>query len=458
MIRKYGAKIVWIGRRKIDNIIQAKIDRLSALGNPPVYISADASKYKDLEQAHQWIKREFKSINGVVQSAFGVMDKSLLNMDEILFREGLKSKIDASVMTAKVFEKENLDFLILFSSISSFSTDPGKGSYVAGNVFEDSFAHWLSSEKALNVKVINWGYWGEIGSGLLMPQYVKMNIGQSGIGVIDPGFAMNALDELMAGPAVQIAIMKTTKPPAAEVDAAEIKGGISRLEIEKNPDLLRERSIGYIKKIISGTLKIPLNMINSAEPMEKYGINSILIVQMTNNLRKIFGDDISSTLFFEHKTIDALTGYFLDYRREELVKLLGNGEGYNKAGKPAETGLQIMPVNMGRFSGRFAASLKDSKAYSPVAIIGMSGRFPGAKDINEYWENLKGGKDSITEIPADRWKLEGFYAQGKQKAVETMKSYSKWGGFIEGFADFDPLFFHIAPLDALNMDPQERIL
>ena len=61
------------------------------------------------------------------------------------------------------------------------------------------------------------------------------------------------------------------------------------------------------------------------------------------------------------------------------------------------------------------------------------------------------------EIPEERWPLEGFYHPDRQEAVAQGKSYSKWGGFIEGAAEFDPLFFNISPREALGMDPQERL-
>jgi acyl transferase domain-containing protein len=81
-----------------------------------------------------------------------------------------------------------------------------------------------------------------------------------------------------------------------------------------------------------------------------------------------------------------------------------------------------------------------------IAIIGMSGRFPQAETLDGYWENLKTGKDCITGVPEDRWPLEGFYHSDPEQAVLRGKSYSKWGGFLEGFAEFDPLFFNISPL------------
>jgi acyl transferase domain-containing protein len=92
-----------------------------------------------------------------------------------------------------------------------------------------------------------------------------------------------------------------------------------------------------------------------------------------------------------------------------------------------------------------------------IAIIGMSGRYPHANNLHEFWENLQNGRDCISEIPGERWSLSGFYEADQEKAVEEGKSYSKWGGFIDGFADFDPLFFNISPREATNMDPQERL-
>nr|WP_040908145.1 polyketide synthase [Streptomyces griseoflavus] len=92
-----------------------------------------------------------------------------------------------------------------------------------------------------------------------------------------------------------------------------------------------------------------------------------------------------------------------------------------------------------------------------VAVIGMSGRFPMARNLREFWENLATGRDCVTEIPEDRWPLEGFYHPDRDEAVAAGLSYGKWGGFLDGFDEFDPLFFAISPQEAMSMDPQERL-
>lgn len=85
----------------------------------------------------------------------------------------------------------------------------------------------------------------------------------------------------------------------------------------------------------------------------------------------------------------------------------------------------------------------------------MSGVFPKAANIDEYWRNLEEGKDCITEVPADRWDWREYYGDPLNEANKTNV---KWGGFIDGVADFDPLFFGISPLEAEQMDPQRRLL
>lgn len=89
-----------------------------------------------------------------------------------------------------------------------------------------------------------------------------------------------------------------------------------------------------------------------------------------------------------------------------------------------------------------------------IAVIGFAGRFPKAKDADEYWENLREGKDCITEVPLSRWDPQEHYCPERQKPGYT---YNKWGGFIEGIDLFDPLFFNIPPREAERMDPQQRL-
>ncbi|HYM61875.1 MAG TPA: beta-ketoacyl synthase N-terminal-like domain-containing protein [Thermoanaerobaculia bacterium] len=91
----------------------------------------------------------------------------------------------------------------------------------------------------------------------------------------------------------------------------------------------------------------------------------------------------------------------------------------------------------------------------PIAIIGMSCRFPGAADCGALWEILRDGRDVIAEIPSDRWDVERYYAP---PPVVRGRMSTRWGGFIDGVDQFDAEFFGISAREAMFMDPQQRVL
>ncbi|TCS93645.1 non-ribosomal peptide synthetase [Hazenella coriacea] len=208
VIRSYQAHVIWMGRRKKDEVIQAKLDRLATLGPAPIYIEADASDPDTMQQAYREIKNKYSQINGIIHSAIVLLDQSLANMDEERFKKVLATKVDVSVCMAQVFRKEPLDFAMFFSSIQSFAKAAGQSNYAAGCAFKDAFAHRLSYEWPCAVKVMNWSYWGSVG--VVASQEYQQRMTQAGIGSIEPPEAMEALERLLSGPLDQLVMMKTT--------------------------------------------------------------------------------------------------------------------------------------------------------------------------------------------------------------------------------------------------------
>src|SRR5690606_6354930 len=89
-----------------------------------------------------------------------------------------------------------------------------------------------------------------------------------------------------------------------------------------------------------------------------------------------------------------------------------------------------------------------------IAVIGMAGRFPGARDVETFWRNLAEGRDCITEVPSERWDHAAFFDRDLNKAGKT---YCKWGGFLDGIDRFDAAFFRIPPGEADLLDPQAKL-
>ena len=167
--------------------------------------------------------------------------------------------------------------------------------------------------------------------------------------------------------------------------------------------------------------------IEPERPFKDVGLDSMGAVELRNRLNRVTGLRMSATMVFDHPTPLAIAQRILG----ELVEVA----------EPAA-----------------AAPRPRRKAVDePLAIVGMSCRYPGgANSPEQLWEIVAAGADGITDFPTDRdWNLDELYDPDFEHPGTT---YARMGGFIEGAGDFDAGFFAIGPNEARAMDPQQRWL
>lgn len=208
---------------------------------------------------------------------------------------------------------------------------------------------------------------------------------------------------------------------------------------------LLERALQVLVRSISKILKLTSSEIHLESAWNDFGFDSVTFIQLAEHVKADFGIEINPALFFEYKTPNRFAAFLVEKYPEHLET------GTRKPPRPVESRSPKMapePLRGSRF-------YSEQRYHEPIAIVGISGKFPGACDLDEFWDNLLEGKDCITEIPKDRWEWRDYFGDPKREANKTDV---KWGGFLDTVADFDPLFFGISPREAPYIDPQARLL
>ncbi|WP_434090035.1 beta-ketoacyl synthase N-terminal-like domain-containing protein, partial [Micromonospora purpureochromogenes] len=163
------------------------------------------------------------------------------------------------------------------------------------------------------------------------------------------------------------------------------------------------------------------------QAFNEIGFDSLAAVELRNRLNAATGLRLTATLVFDYPNPRALAGHLV----EKLLDL-------RPAAEPVRTAVRAVPDE-------------------PIAIIGMSCRYPGGvSSPEELWRLVAEGVDAIGEFPADRgWNVDELYDPEPGRSGRTS---TKEGGFLYDAALFDPDFFGISPREASAMDPQQRLM
>ena len=456
--------LILTGRSELNESKKTHIEELKNTGSRIEYKQADVSQKQDVINLINFIKQEFGNLNGIIHSAGIIKDNFIIKKTKDEFEKVLAPKVSGLTNLDEASKDFKLDFFVVFSSGSGVFGNAGQADYACANAFMDAYAEYRndlvrSEKRSGKTLAIDWPLWKEGGMQIdketekMMRQSTGMTAmkTQTGIDAFYKGLSLSEFRIIVAEgmPALMRLKLIDDKPDR------NIELPVTEFEVDSS--LLFNKIKQMLIKNISDLLKVKSGDIDIEVEFNEYGFDSISLTQFANILNEKYKLELSPTLFFEYSTIS----HFAKYLNDEHKSIFASEFAMKTELKVSESfkdESEIKPELKNRRS-RFTTSLSAPKSETietePVAIIGISGKFPMAEDIDEFWKNLVEGKNCITEIPGDRWDWKKYYGDPLK---EKNKTNIKWGGFIDGIGDFDPLFFGISPREAELMDPQQRLM
>nr|WP_091294773.1 type I polyketide synthase [Amycolatopsis xylanica] len=434
--------LVLTSRRGIDAPgaleLQHELEDLGATVTIAACDVSDRSALATLIAAHP--------LTGVVHAAGILDDATLASQSAERFDKVLRPKADAAFYLHELTAEAGLKAFVLFSSAAGTLGGSGQANYATANVFLDSLAQHRRAA-GLPAVSLPWGPWAEVGGMADQLSDADLDrLARAGTPAIVPAEGVALFDAALRTdaalvlpirldlgalrnqgsliPAILTGLVRVPNRQAAKagsITAGGLETRLAGLDEAGRDRLLLE----LVTKHVAGVLgHSSADAIEPDKAFSDLGFDSLAALELRNHLHADTGLRLPATLVFDYPSSRAVVGY--------LKQALG---GAAKAVTVTTT------------------AVADDE---PIAIVSMACRFPEIKNPEELWQFLMAGNDSVSSFPLDRgWDIENLYDPEPGKPGKT---YSKFGGYMHEAGEFDAAFFDISPREAMEMDPQQRIL
>ncbi|WP_169338146.1 type I polyketide synthase [Nocardia vinacea] len=447
LVAEHGVRrLLLVSRRgRAAEGVAELVAEISALGAEVDVAACDVSDRAALETVLAAIPAAFP-LSGVVHSAGVVDDGTIETLTGEQVDRVFEPKVDGAWLLHDLTRAAELSAFVVFSSVAGVAGSPGQGNYAAANAFADAVVR-LRRQAGLPGVAVAWGPWhagsgmtGELGAAGLA------RLRRLGFRPIADAEGLALFDAaLTAGSGVVVGAQFDSAGLAAQAEAGALPKILSPLVTAAAPARRQtgtpvgrlasasaaeraEVALAIVREQAAAVLGHASDAaIDVALPFTELGFDSLAGVEFRNRLTKATGLALPSTLVFDYPSAHAVATF--------IVSKLDDAPSTERRPK---------------------RSARRARADEPIAIVGMSCRYPGGvASPDQLWELVASGTDAITPFPSDRgWDLERLFDSDPDKPGTT---YVREGGFLTDVSAFDAGFFGISPREATAMDPQQRL-
>lgn len=331
MLAENGAgNIILIGRSAPKEQVLLKIEELRMKGVNIITAFADVSDYDALKSIIETIDST-TPLKGVFHMAGLLDDSAIANLTSEQFYKVLSPKIAGAINLHELTKNLDLDVFVLFSSSTVLFGSPGQAAYVSANAFMDALAY---KRRQLNLPAqsIQWSTISDAGMAAFDDNKTKRLL-EEGILPLTTKEATStyqfiAYDEHPTIGAFQIDVLKwqqtylsakanpyfsqLTKDAVIQYQTNAAVTFREELLMLNDNQLAENKVEEKLKEMISKTTKIHPDKITSSSTFKSLGVDSLMSIQLKNQLEKTFELSLSVTAFWNHSSIKAYTRFLMD--------------------------------------------------------------------------------------------------------------------------------------------------
>ncbi|MFE7908952.1 SDR family NAD(P)-dependent oxidoreductase [Streptomyces albogriseolus] len=452
LLRHPGVRVVACGRTPAEDLDPASRPPADGSGRLR-YVRADVAAPGGADALVADVLGHEGALHGVFHAAGTVEDAYLLRKTADGMAGVLAPKITGAAALDEATAALPLDAFVLFSSVAAVTGNMGQSDYAYANGVLDGFAAHRAARAAAGERhgrtlSVQWPLWDV--PGMTIPEPVRQVVEERvGMVPLPAGPGLAALWRLLGpgGPDVVSVFHGRADAwrqhleglgllPARDPEAVTGAATAAVASADGDAGLL-----GLVCRTVAETLGHDPSAVGPGTSLEALGLDSVMI----------------RTLAARLSTRIAPIGPEMLYGLRDLAELAAHLRRLTPS-RPAPDADDAPAATSTEHDARPARPAPSAPAAAPAgpsaaggadpgddvfAVVGVSGRYPGADGLDAFWDNLLVGKDTVGDLPADRW--------GDSGGVVAK------GHFLDRVDAFDPAFFGLSAHEAAYVDPQERL-